>query len=283
MHKPVEPVVIRQARLEARRPGTFAEESFPLIRGIAIRYFYKDPAAAERFYGGTLGLPQAAPGLFRVSETAYLRIAPLSEAGADAGAPKTATLSFVTDEVDGWYAYLKSAGVAFMHELKDASRHPTRGFVAVDPEGYLIEFESFLDRPPNSRIRDALAGVRVLGPSADGGTTRPTGLGIKANILWLYYRDLIAARLFDVDKLSAGLLVDQGFAKVMTASPSGFIGLVDGAQGLHPYTERKAVRIDLLVDDPSVWAAVLTRRGVGAAPDFADAGGYLFRFVKSGK
>jgi len=173
--------------------------------------------------------------------------------------------------------------VAITHELKDASRHPTRGFVAVDPEGYLLEFESFLDRPPNSRLRDALAGVLALGPSADGGTTRPTGLGIKANILWLYYRDLPAARLFDVDKLSAGLLVDQGFAKVMTASPSGFIGLVDGAEGLHPYTERKAVRIELLADDPAAWAAVMARRGLGPGPDFSDAGGYRFRFVKPGK
>jgi hypothetical protein len=122
----------------------------------------------------------------------------------------------------------------------------------------------------------------------DGVTKRPGRLGIRGNVLWLYYRDLEAARLFDVDKLSAGLLVDQGFAKVMTASPSGFIGLVDGAQGLHPFTERKAVSIDLLVDDPSAWAAVLTRRGLAVASDergspmIGDAGGYLFRFVKTG-
>ncbi len=128
-----------------------------------------------------------------------------------------------------------------------------------------------------------MAKVRPLGPRPDGESKRPKELGIRGNILWLYYRDLTAARLFDVDKLSAGLLVDQGFAKVMTASPSGFIGLVDGAEGLHPYTERKAVRIDLLVDDPSAWAAVMARRGLGPGPDFSDAGGYRFRFVKSGK
>jgi acetyl esterase/lipase/cyclophilin family peptidyl-prolyl cis-trans isomerase/catechol 2,3-dioxygenase-like lactoylglutathione lyase family enzyme len=283
MHKPVEPVVIRRARIETRRPGSFTAESFPLVRGLAVRYFYKDPAAAERFYGRTLGLPQAGPGLFRLSETAYLRIAPLAEAGADAGAPKTATLSFVTDEVDGWYAYLKSAGVAIKHELKDASRHPTRGFVATDPEGYLLEFEAFLDDPRNSRLKDTLAKVGPLGPRPDGESKRPKELGIRGNILWLYCRDLTAARLFDVDKLSAGLLVDQGFAKVMTASPSGFIGLVDGAQGLHPYTDRKAVRIDFLVEEPSAWTAILARRGLGPGPDFSDADGYRFRFVESGK
>jgi hypothetical protein len=128
-----------------------------------------------------------------------------------------------------------------------------------------------------------------LGPDPAAGSTRPAALRIRGNILWLYYRSLDAARLFDVDKFSAGLLVDQGFAKVMTASPSGFIGLVDGAEGLHPYTERKAVRIDLLVEDPSAWAAVLARRGLivlrdrkSGAPQVFDPGGYLFRFIKTG-
>lgn len=287
MHKPLEPVVIRKASIERRRPGWADAKAFPLVRGLTVRYFYKDPAAAERFYGRTLGLPRAGPGLFRLSETANLRVGRLAEAGPDRGAPKTATLSFVTDEVDGWHAYLKSAGVAIRHELADAKRHPTRGFVAVDPEGHLLEFEAFLDRPQNSRLRDALAPVAPLGPDPAAGSARPAALRIRGNILWLYYRDLEAARRFEVDKLSAGLLVDQGFAKVMTASPSGFIGLVDGAEGLHPYTERKAVRIDLLVDDPSAWAAVLARRGLvvlrdskTGAPQVYDPGGYLFRLTK---
>ena len=286
MHRPVEPVVIKKARLERREaaaPG--GDEGFPLIRGLVVRYFFKDAPAAERFYGGTLGLPRAGPGLFRLSGTAYLRVSPLAEAGEDADAPKTATLSFVTDQVDGWYDYLKAAGLPMRSELRDATRHPTRGFVAVDPEGHLLEFERFLDDPRNSRLLDALAKAEPVGPDPAGGTARPKELAIKANILWLYDKDVEAARLFAVDKLSAGLLVDQGFAKVMTASPTGFIGLVDGAQGLHPFTERKAVRIDLLTDDPDAWVPILERRGVLAAREgeavmFSDAGGYLFRFTK---
>ena len=285
MHKPIEPVVIRRARIEMRQPGMGGTGAFPLIRGVVVRHFFRDPAAAERFYGRLLGLPQAGPGLFRLSETAFLRVSPLAEAGSDADAPKTATLSFVTDEVDGWYAYLKAQGLAMRSELKSSTRHPTRGFVAVDPEGHLLEFESFLDDPQNSRLRDAIAKIAPLGPDPAAGTARPNELKIKANVLWLYYKDLGAARLFAIDKLSAGLLVDQGFAKVMTASPSGFVGLVDGAEGLHPFTERKAVRIDLLVDDPAAWAAILERRGVpvareNGAPVFRDAGGYVYRFTR---
>lgn len=287
MHKPLEPVVIRKAAIEKRDPAAEGREGFPGIRGLVVRYFFRDTAAAERFYGGVLGLPAAGPGLFRLSATACLRVSPLSEAGDDADAPKTATLSFVTDEIDGWYDYLRSKGLKMRSELKDATRHPTRGFVAVDPEGHLLEFERFLDHPQNSRLNDALSEVQAVYPGPGVVTDRPAGLGIKANILWLYYRDLEAALRFQVDKLSSGLLVDQGFAKVMAASRSGFIGLVDGAQGLHPFTERKAVRVELEVDDPSAWGAILKRRGVavepaageGGVPAFLDAAGYLFRFV----
>lgn len=286
MHKPVKPVVIESARMETRNSETKAASGFPLIRGLVVRYFYRDPAAAGRFYGDVLGLSPAGPGLFEISATTFLRISPLSEAGADAEAPKTATLSFVTDEVDGWFAYLKSKGVKMRSELKNATRHPTRGFVAVDPEGHLLEFETFLIDPQNSKLHDALRAIAPFHPSPKGKQGRPRELGIKANILWLYYKDIASARRFFEDKLSAGLLVDQGFANVMTASPSGFIGLVDGAQGLHPFTERKAIRIDLAVDDPAAWAGVLARRGVATAPDaggmsrasFVDAGGYVFRF-----
>ena len=287
MHKPIEPVVIRSARIETREPGARVAAGFPLIRGLVIRFFFRDPAAAERFYGQVLGLPSAGPGLFRVSETTFLRVSPLSEAGADADAPKTATLSFVTDEVDAWYAYLISKGLTMRSEIKDASRHPTRGFVAVDPEGHLLEFGRFLDHPQNSRLHDVLSKIKPLHPDPEAKTARPGGLGIRANILWLYYRDIPSALRFAEDKLSAGLLVDRGFAKVMTASPSGFIGLVDGAQGLRSFSARKAVRIDLAVDDPRAWAALLIRRGVPVAPGadensvpaFADAGGYIFRFI----
>jgi len=59
-------------------------------------------------------------------------------------------------DIDGWYRYLKSKGVPMRGEVKDATRHPTRGFVAYDPEGYFLEFERFLDDPQNARLNAAL-------------------------------------------------------------------------------------------------------------------------------
>ena len=62
-------------------------------------------------------------------------------------------------------------------------------------------------------------------------------------MIWLYYEDLDEALKFYQEVLGARLLVDQGFAKVCSSSATGFIGLVDGAEGLHPYTEEKAVTV----------------------------------------
>jgi len=290
MHKPLKPVLIRSARIETVESHAPVGGGFPLVRGLVVRYFFSDPAAAEHFYGRVLGLPQVGPGLFRASETAFLRLEPVSEVGRDADAPKTATLSFVTDQVDAWYSYLKSKGVEIRSELKNSWRHPTRGFVAVDPEGYCLEFERFLDDPQNSRLLDILAKIKPLHPDAEAKPEgRPRELGIQANILWLYYQNLLSARRFAEDKMSAGILVDQGFAEVMTASPSGLIGLVAGAEGLHPWTERKAVRVDLAVDNLRDWVDLLVRRGVPVAPgeggsghpSFADPGGYIFYLISA--
>ena len=55
-----------------------------------------------------------------------------------------------------WYAHLVSKGVKMRGPVGDATRHPTRGFVAYDPEGYFLEFERFLDHPQNTRLLGAL-------------------------------------------------------------------------------------------------------------------------------
>ena len=46
-----------------------------------------------------------------------------------------------------------------------ATRYPTRGFVAYDPEGYSLEFETFLDHAQNGgRWRGSPAYTLRTGP-----------------------------------------------------------------------------------------------------------------------
>ena len=52
-------------------------------------------------------------------------------------------------------------------------------------------------------------------------------------------------------------IVDQGFAQIYPSSTSGFLGPVIAGQGLHPYTEQKAVTVSLLTDVIEDWFARL--------------------------
>ena len=45
-------------------------------------------------------------------------------------------------------------------EAKDSANLPIRGFVARDPEGYTLEFETFRDDPMNTRMRGLLSAPR---------------------------------------------------------------------------------------------------------------------------
>jgi catechol 2,3-dioxygenase-like lactoylglutathione lyase family enzyme len=83
-----------------------------------------------------------------------------------------------------------------------------------------------------------------------------------ANIIWLYYQDIPESQAFYEDNFGAKLLVDQGFAKVYSSSRSGFIGLVDEAQGLHRFTPKKAVNVSFLTGQIDEWYAHLEAKGV---------------------
>jgi catechol 2,3-dioxygenase-like lactoylglutathione lyase family enzyme len=236
------------------------------IQANLVFFYYPDLDAAERFYTGLLGLEKVLDYGFaricRISETSYIGLVEETKGMHDPGEPKTVTLAFVTDEIDGWYAYLAEQGVEMRGPLGDASRHPTRGFVAYDPAGYFLEFERFLDHPQNGKLHALLEGVGSVYPPAGQETTRPAGLGIRATVFWLYYKDIPEAERFYTEVFGASRLVDQGFAKVYSSSRSGFIGLVDEAQGLHRFSAEKAVNVSFFTDRIEDWYGRFLEMGV---------------------
>jgi hypothetical protein len=134
---------------------------------------------------------------------------------------------------------------------------PHDGFVVVDPEGYYLEFERFNQHPETARLMPILEGLESLYPGQDRKTKRPPGLGIKATVLWLYSNDVHAMSEFYATVMGFDLVVDQGWAMIHHSSPSGFIGPVDGARGMHTWTEDKAVMVSLLTTDIDGWFAHL--------------------------
>jgi catechol 2,3-dioxygenase-like lactoylglutathione lyase family enzyme len=228
--------------------------------------YYKDLTLAQEFYANTLGLEMVLDygfaKLFRISETTYVGLVDEQKGMHKASEPKTVTLSFVTEEIDEWYTYLKNKGVEIRGEVGDATRHPTRGFVAYDPEGYFLEFERFLDHEQNAKLLTRMSQSEPVYPPVGSDSSRPKDLGIQANIIWLYYRDLDRAQTFYEDVLGLELITDQGFAKVYASSLTGYIGLVDESQGLHRFSDEKAVTVSFISSQIDEWYTYLKEEGL---------------------
>ncbi len=259
----------------ARPDGAFQGNMFFL--------YYKDLPRAVAFYQNTLGLQLVldygfAKG-FRVSQSCFVTLVDETKGMHKTSEPRTVTLAFITQEVDGWYTYLKEKGVKISHPLGNATRHPTRGFVAVDPEGYLLEFETFLKHDQNTKLRRLLEKTSPIYPPKQAGT-RPANLGVQGNVLWLYYKDVAEAQAFYSKHLGLELLVDQGFAKVYSSSPTAFIGLVDEAKGLHRFSKEKSVNIGFITPDIDRWYGYLVKKGLTMRNPLKEAeGGKVRAFV----
>jgi catechol 2,3-dioxygenase-like lactoylglutathione lyase family enzyme len=238
-----------------------AEPVRPSIDATNAFYYYADVEAAWRFYTDLLGLQTVADygfaKILRVAPTSYLTLVDAGQGMHSADEPKTVTLAFVTDEVEGWYDYLREAGVPMRSEFRPAEGRPHVGFVAVDPEGYLLEFERFEPHAENEHLLPALEQLQPLYPEPGSSSTRPAELGVRATVLWLYYRDTEGANRFYTDLLGNGPIVDQGWAWGYQTSSSGLLGIVDEARGLHQATDEKGVTVSLFVEDVDAWFAYM--------------------------
>ncbi len=78
-------------------------------------------------------------------------------------------------------------------------------------------------------------------------------MDIQANILFFYYENLDAVQQFYEDIIGLEIILDYGFAKVYSCSPTAFIGLVDEALGLHNFSEEKSVTFSFISEQIEDW------------------------------
>jgi len=227
------------------------------IRASNLFLYYKDLNRATIFYTETLGIEMVADygmaKILRVASASYLILVDESEGMHSAIEPKTVAIALVTDQLDEWYAYLKDLDVEMKHPFNPKEGSPHDGFVALDPEGYLLEFERFNEHPENEQFIPILTKSESIFPASEKNTTIPSGLGFKAMITWLYYKDLEAMQDFYENILGLEMIVDQGWTKIYQVSSSGFTGLVDETRGMHSFTEMKAVNVSFIIDDIEGW------------------------------
>ncbi|MEM1433476.1 MAG: VOC family protein [Pseudomonadota bacterium] len=246
-----------------------------LATAASVRFHYADLAAAARFYQEQLGLTPVAERadeiVLEVAPGAFLTLATLESGGFTPDTPRTAAVALVTDQLDEWWAALANRGLNMRTKRYDPEPgRPHHGFVLVDPEGWFLEFERFNPHPENEALLPRLDASRTRPVDAEAAGL-PPGLGFKATILWFYYEDLAAAERFVVETLERPLIADQGWAKIHQVAPSAWLGLVDGARGMHSYTPEKAVSLELLDEQPDRWRRALQERGA-AVVDTEDSG-----------
>lgn len=222
------------------------------IKASNVFFYYKDLAKATDFYANTLGLELVADyevaSIFRISTASYLTLVDANVGVHDEKEPKTVALALLTNQLAGWYSFLQSQNVPIKYDYKPKTGNAHDGFVAIDPEGYLLEFETFKQHPENEKFVPLLDKATTVYPIKEN-TKVPPGIGFNASITWLYYKDLLASQQFYEETMGFKLVADQGWTKIYQVSPTGFLGLVDERRGMHSFSEDKAVNVSFLVED----------------------------------
>ena len=110
--------------------------------------YYKDLAAAQQFYEGILGLKkvedQGWAKIFQVNGTAFVGLVDEAHGSLKTQPENAVMITFVVDDVPGWYHYLCEKGAKIVREYGRSQTIQIEYFFAEDPGGYVLEFERFL-------------------------------------------------------------------------------------------------------------------------------------------
>lgn len=214
--------------------------SFKIEQQITHLY-YEDVSVAIDFYKNTIGFSEIDSALFKISEDAYLQIQGLN-ADHPKDQPKSTAIAFLTDQLPEWYAYLQEQNVPIKYTYKPKDGGPHDGFVAIDPGGYLLEFEQFKQHSENELFMAVLEGAPRI-------ETETNKFSFYGSITWTYHKDMLKMQQFYEEVLGYQMVADQGWTKIFQTSSTGFIGLVDECRGMENYAATKAVELEWKVED----------------------------------
>ncbi len=249
------------------------------IRASNLFLYYRDLDRATTFYQQTLGMELVADyqmaRIFRMTEDSYLILVDATKGMHTADEPKSVAVALITDQLEAWHAYLATKGISPRSPFAPTPGRAHDGFVIQDPEGYLLEFERFNPHPENETFVPLLQSAPTVRAP---GSSVPDGLGFRATVTWLYYRDLPKMEAFYEEVMGFRQVVDQGWAKVYQGSRTGYIGLVDERRGMNRWSEKKAVNVSFIIDDIDGWFNTVKQRGAfplrGTAVSDDEAGRY---------
>jgi len=118
------------------------------VQATNLFWYYRDRDAALDFYTGVLGLSRVAEydnaTIVQIASDSYLTLVDDGKGMHSADEPKSVALALLTDQLADWWSYLQGQSVNVRYSYTPRSGGPHDGFVIVDPDGYLLEFNSFL-------------------------------------------------------------------------------------------------------------------------------------------
>jgi len=118
--------------------------------------YYRDMDGMQRFYRETFGLDllvdQGWAKIYQTSPSGYIGLVDETRGMHSFTEQKAVTLSFLTDNIQGWYDYAKEHEAFELRSgnLEETDRY--RAFVGYDPEGYYLEFDTFLAHDDNRKL-----------------------------------------------------------------------------------------------------------------------------------
>lgn len=119
----------------------------PPIDQFVTWVYTDDLARTVPFYADALGLPlvldQGACRIFQAAPNAFLGVCQ-TRPGREVE-PRGVVLTLVSADVDSWYERLHNLGIALEGTPQRSEQFNVYCFFARDPNGYLVEFQSFLD------------------------------------------------------------------------------------------------------------------------------------------
>ena len=97
--------------------------------------------------------------VFAVSSAGYVGLVDGERGLHQSTDEKSVTVSFFTDDVEGWFDYMHQVeGLEFRTEELSEESGRVSTFVGYDPEGYFLEWDTFLDVEGNEELLELLAG-----------------------------------------------------------------------------------------------------------------------------
>lgn len=116
------------------------------MNAIITWVYTSDLAGTAKFYAETIGLAvameQKGTSIFHVGRDGFLGVCTVRPGRSIE--PKGVVITLVVDDVDAWYERLTSAGLRMQKPLENPE-FDIYHFFATDPNGYLLEFQTFRD------------------------------------------------------------------------------------------------------------------------------------------